>query len=255
MIFVNFPLARRIEAVEAALARSMAREVLEVAGGVAAFVSPESPLSHALGLGMNGPLDGVGLNRIEDFYRSRGAPVTIELCPMADQSVPDLVTSRGYGITEFANLLLRRIQESAEVPQSTVHVFEAEEQDCESWAEVAARGFFGREPAGESELEIGRSIFRAASVRAWFAELDGQRAGVGASAIIDGVASLFADSTLPAFRCRGVQLSLIRARLAAARSQGADFAIASTAPGSVSQRNYQRCGFEPAYTRPTFQAA
>jgi hypothetical protein len=40
MVFVTVPLARRIEAVEAALAREMARSDLEIAGGSAVYVTP-----------------------------------------------------------------------------------------------------------------------------------------------------------------------------------------------------------------------
>jgi GNAT superfamily N-acetyltransferase len=198
---------------------------------------------------MNGPVTAAKLDETEAFYRARGAPCSIELSPMADFSVPDLLTRRGYAITEFANLLIRSMAALAETPSAGVQVIEAQSDEGEAWASVAARGFFEREEASEGELEIGQAIFHAPSARAFFAALDQQHAGVGAMA----AAVLFADSTLPRFRGRGVQLALIGARLAAARTAGAELAIASTAPGSISQRNYQRCGFEPAYTRITFQ--
>jgi GNAT superfamily N-acetyltransferase len=62
-------------------------------------------------------------------------------------------------------------------------------------------------------------------------------------------AAWLAASTLPALRGRGVQGALIAARLAAARDAGCDLAFAGTAPGSASQRNFERCGFAPVYSQ------
>ena len=66
---------------------------------------------------------------------------------------------------------------------------------------------------------------------------------------VDGVALFFSDSTVPAARAKGVQSAVIQARLAMAAEQGCDLAMASTAPGSISQRNYERLGFQVVYTR------
>lgn len=253
MVFVTPALARQIEAVEAALVRDMARAKLEIVGGSAVYVTPESPLTHVVGIGMNGPVTAAELDEIEAFYSARGAPCSIELSPMADPSVPDLLARRAYGITEFANLLIRPLPTAQEIPAPCLQVIEAQPDEGEVWASVAARGFFERDQVSEEELEIGRVMFHAAPTRAFFATLDGQHAGVGALAVLAGIAVLYADSTLPCFRGRGAQLALVRARLAAAQTAGAELAIASTSPGSISQRNYQRCGFTPAYTKIAFQ--
>src|SRR5207245_63888 len=60
---------------------------LEVAGGWAGFAEPLDFLSQAKGLGMNGPVASHDLDRIEDFYRSRGAPAQVVVCPFADPSL------------------------------------------------------------------------------------------------------------------------------------------------------------------------
>lgn len=56
-------------------------------------------------------------------------------------------------------------------------------------------------------------------------------------------------STRPEFRRRGVQSALIAQRLQAAYAQGCRLAYAKTSPGSDSQRNLQRAGFELAYSK------
>jgi hypothetical protein len=67
----------------------------------------------------------------------------------------------------------------------------------------------------------------------------------------DGLATLFADGTIAAFRRVGLHRELITARLNEAIAQGCDLATASTLPGSGSQRNYERLGFEVVYTKIT----
>jgi GNAT superfamily N-acetyltransferase len=70
-------------------------------------------------------------------------------------------------------------------------------------------------------------------------------------AIYNRLALLFADSTIPAFRRQGLHRELIAARLNEAMAQGCDLAAASTQPGSASQRNYERLGFQVVYTKAT----
>jgi GNAT superfamily N-acetyltransferase len=67
---------------------------------------------------------------------------------------------------------------------------------------------------------------------------------------IDGaLAQMAGAATLPAFRRRGLQTALTLHRLADARAAGCDLAAVTTAPGSKSQENAQRRGFELLYAR------
>ena len=114
MIFADLQLARRIEAAEAANAGGCTAihpeaATLEVAGGCAVFVGAESPLSHATGIGLGGPVAESELDRLEAFFRSRGARVSIELCPLADPGLLETLGKRGYCITEFNNVLVKRL--------------------------------------------------------------------------------------------------------------------------------------------------
>jgi hypothetical protein len=57
-----------------------------------------------------------------------------------------------------------------------------------------------------------------------------------------------AERSPPEFRRRGVQASLLATRLASAAA-GRDFAVVTTGPGSKSQQNVQRLGFQLLYAR------
>jgi hypothetical protein len=54
-----------------------------------------------------------------------------------------------------------------------------------------------------------------------------------------------------AYRRRGAHSAVIRARLVEAAARGCDLITAGTLPGSVSQRDYERQGFQVAYTKAT----
>jgi ribosomal protein S18 acetylase RimI-like enzyme len=67
--------------------------------------------------------------------------------------------------------------------------------------------------------------------------------------IVDGIAQLTGAATAPAFRRRGIQSALLAARLADATAAGCDVAVITVQPGSKSQQNAQRRGFDLLYTR------
>ena len=88
------------------------------------FAGVGSPLTHALGIGMNGAVSDEEFDRLEAFFRERGSPSLIDLCPMADLSVIEQVTRRGYKLIEFNNLMLKRLAHAAQsfVPPEDLRV-------------------------------------------------------------------------------------------------------------------------------------
>ena len=83
----------------------------------------------------------------------------------------------------------------------------------------------------------------------WLARVDGEPAGAANLRLMDGLAQFCGAATLPAFRRRGVQTSLVSARLADAAEHGCDVAVVTVQPGSRSHQNVQRRGFELLYAR------
>ena len=61
------------------------------------------------------------------------------------------------------------------------------------------------------------------------------------------VAWVGAASTVPAHRRRGAQSALLSHRLQLAAAGGATRVVSKVDPGSGSERNLRRAGFEPAY--------
>jgi GNAT superfamily N-acetyltransferase len=262
MIFADLALARRLEMADAATGAEYAQThallypqtgaaSLPVAGTQASFAGVESPLTQAFALGMNGSITAAELDQIEEFYRSRGTAVNLEVCPLADPSVRELLADRGYRPVEHTNVLVRSLDPNgAFTPSSAaIRISQPTWDEAETWARLVAQGFVEGEEVAPPVLEIFLTFFQMPNNKCFLARLDGEPAGGGLLRIDQGLASLAATSALPDARGRGVQSALIEARLAFAAAAGCDLAMVSTLPGSISQRNVERQGFQVVYTR------
>jgi hypothetical protein len=261
-LHMGLALARRLEEAEALngascvaalrkLNPAAGATVLEVAGGSAIFAGPGSPLTHAVALGMQGAVTPAELDRLQDFYWSRGSEVSVELCPMADASLIQLLAARGFRVTEFNNVMVRSVAGDFP-PAETVRPAALHEEDL--WSRTVSRGFLEKDDLTPDEIDVGRSIWHMPGGRCYLASRDGNLGGGAALAVNGDIATLFADSTLTGSRGLGLQSALIRDRLRVAASLGCQFAMAATLAGSISQRNYERNGFQVAYTKPTLTA-
>ena len=255
MILADAFLARRVEAGEAANAVGCTvsdphAAALEVAGGRAVFAGAHSPLTQAVGLGMNGPVRREELDAMEEFFGSRGANPGVVVCPLADPEFARELGRRGYKPTEFDNVLARPLA-GVEIVL-TPRLRRALDADRDLWAHTVGHGFFDQAELLEEEMNVGRNIFAMPGAICYLAAGEsGEAAGGGAMAVHAGLATLFADSTIARFRRLGLHRELIAARLNEAIALGCDMATASTLPGSGSQRNYERSGFQVVYTRVT----
>jgi len=255
LVFSDLPLARRIEAAEAANARGCTAihpeaAAIEIAGGCAVFAGAGSPLSHAAGIGLNGPVTAPEIDLLEAFFRSRGGKVSIELCPLADPGILTILGDRGYRVSEFNNVLVKRLAGTEIV--LTPRVRRALPDETDVWSHTVGRGFFEEHELTTEEMDVGRAICAMPGALCYLAATEaGEPAGGAAAAVYGGLVTLFADSTIVCHRRRGLHRELIAARLNEGLAQGCDLATASTLPGSGSQRNYERLGFEVIYTRVT----
>ena len=98
-------------------------------------------------------------------------------------------------------------------------------------------------------FDFGRIGARCSGAYPYIAEIDGEPVSTAAFLMYDGVAILAGASTVPNARNQGGQTALLEARLRFARESGCTHAMMCAAPGSQSQINGQKNGFEIAYTR------
>lgn len=71
------------------------------------FDGIESPLTQTFGLGVFDEVTNADLDKIEAFFKERGAPVLHEVSPLADASLVSLLNERGYQPLEFTSVMYR----------------------------------------------------------------------------------------------------------------------------------------------------
>ena len=269
-LFCDTALAGRIERAEAQLiakASEAARRrradaagfVIPIAGGVASFAEKDSPFNKVAGLGFGGMPGTAALGEIERAFAACGALVQIELAHLADPAIATLLTGWGYRLVSFENVLgLALTGEPERVTPAGIEVRPSGGDELETWLEVVvdaglhpdAQGVpsheeFPREVLARAE----RDLVTAAGVVRYAAWRDGVIVGGASVHTAGGIAQFSGAATAPAHRRRGVQTALLSARLADAAAAGCDIAVVTTQPGSKSQQNVQRRGFDLLYTR------
>jgi GNAT superfamily N-acetyltransferase len=262
--FVDRELTRRFEASEAIPQVHFAAELQrlkpelnvaheEIAGSHCVFIHPGCVVGRCVSLGLSGPVSASDLDRIEEFYRSRGEAAQVDVCPTSDQSLFELMKERPYRLEELNDVLVRplRADENFDDVQANVEIRRISREEVGELSEVVARGFLDGKTPDPSFVDIFRPLYLTASSIAFAAFADSQMVGGGAVMAIPeaGIATIFGSSTLPAYRGHGIQSAFLRERLKVARAAGCEYAVIVTRGGTTSQRNAQRLGFTLAYSK------
>ena len=200
-------------------------------------------------MGLNGPVArGAKSAKSRLFSAAAGAKSTFDVCPLADPGFVPRFPRRGYRVTEFNNVLVKRLARNGIVLTPRARRAVAGEADL--WSYTVGRGFFeqpelttrgdGRRPRHLRHARrdvLFRRPPRAGRLAAAAALRDSRRSG-----------HLVRGQHRARFPPHGLHRELIAARLNERVARGCDLATASTLPGSGSQRNYERLGFQVVYT-------
>lgn len=266
-IFSDLELSRRLERAEshanAKFVEARARvypesgaQWIAVAGAYAMFDGVSSPITQTFGLGLFDPITITELEKIEDFFKERNAPVFHEVSPLAGLELVALLNERGYRPMEFTSVMYRAINREAD-PASprneNIRVRAIAENEGELWAQVTAQGWSHLPELSEYLLELAPMSTKREDSVSFLAELEEQPIASAAMSLSGGVALLAGACTIPAARKQGAQLALLDYRLRYAAEQGCNLAMMCAQPGSASQRNAERHGFRIAYTRIKWQ--
>jgi GNAT superfamily N-acetyltransferase len=265
-LFCDTALALRIERAEAEFMAACAVAAkargadprgftMRVGGGVANFVEAGSPFNKVAGLGFAGVPDAV-LDEIEQAFAAVGCPVEVEVSSLGDAALGVRLTERGYRLVSFENVLGRLLSDVQTYPSD---VRPSPDDELPTWLDVVVEAFLHADVEGvtaheqfsRTTLETAErdQVTTAGTVR-YLAWREGMPVGGAAfRAADDGIAQFIGAATLPAHRRRGVQTALLTARLADARAAGCELAVVTTRPGSRSQHNVQRAGFQLLYSR------
>jgi GNAT superfamily N-acetyltransferase len=274
MQFVDLNLVRRMEMAEARIGESLVASMQErmpefpaaserIAGGIAAFTGVDSPISQVIAAGLDGDVTEAELNRLEGFFKTRGAPAILELSSFAAPSFVEMLNRRRYTIVEFSHVLLRKCERSEEfsTPPHEIAIREVRAgvradvradvpvEDAKLYTDTVAKGFAELLAPTQELLDVVEGFCYDPHGQCFLAAISGEAVGGGAAALFDGIGTLGGASVLPEFRGRGVQAALIAARVKWLAKQGCEWFVTVTQPGSASHRNMERFGFRLAYTR------
>jgi GNAT superfamily N-acetyltransferase len=227
MPFSDLALSRRLERAEghACTEYAEARRRLyphsgaawiECAGAYAVFDGVESPLTQSSGLGIFEELSPASLDVIERFFLDRAAPVLHEVSPSASH-----ISVRLIGPDEAPR-----------------------------WADVSARSWAHEHPELlDFLLQLGAISTARKHGLCFLAEADSKPGAAGVLCLHHKVALFGGSATIPELRRHGLQTALLQERMRYAFDHGCDLAMMVAVPGSDSQRNAERKGFQIAYTR------
>lgn len=185
---LSLELAREIELAEAEAAvacaeRLMAAQgdgagaVAPVAGGYAVYCGANSPVTQAVGLGLNGAVSSEEFDRLEEFYFGRREPVRVETCPMADGSLIEHYRERSYYVSEFSNVMVRPVEKSADALPAGIEIQKAADGEIDLWTLTVAQGFAEHLPVTQEILSVMRLFADGKNTECYFARVDGKMAG------------------------------------------------------------------------------
>jgi GNAT superfamily N-acetyltransferase len=265
MIFSDLALSRRLERAEgfacAQYAQSRRKqfptskaEWVECGGAYAVFDGVSSPCTQTFGLGIFEELSEKTLDQIELFFLSHAAPVVHEVSPFAGVAALDLLCRRGYRPIELSSVMFQPIVQIDATRDGDMTVRITGPEEAELWSKISARGWSPDHPELlEFMKEFGAVTAAREQTVCFLAEADGIPGAAGVMTMHEGIALFGGASTIPELRKRGLQTALLEARMRCAFDRGCDLAMMVALPGSDSQRNAERRGFQIAYTRTKWQ--
>ena len=239
-MFTDLNLAQRLEEVEAVSAAAyvgcLAQRhpgvdvaVEQVAGGLAVFAGAGSPLSETKAVGLHGPVTDADLDRLENVFFSRSEPSRVVLCPLGRS-----VARRGPRPARLPALSFREHPVHASGTKSRrggrqlhgILVRPVEPDEAELYARVVGPNFVEPGEPVDEIIDMVLTMLGVKGATSFLAWIDGEAVGGGAVILHGGLALLAGAATLPPYRNRGVHAALHHARLAYARANGCDLAVA-----------------------------
>lgn len=227
-----------------------------VAGGFMSVSGVGSWTNQACGLGLAGPVDEASLDRLVEFYASRGIEPKLEVCAFADESLLAGLARRGFVLREFEAVLARPIApDEAFAPQlgwpagiTFTRVDPRDAAEVEAFLDASTCGFRPEDaPVPDALVAASHRMLAQPRTEAYLARDGEQAVGGGWLDVGDGAAALLGTSVRAAYRGRGIQQALIALRLRAAQARGCKVACIHSRPGIPTERNAARLGFTLVY--------
>ena len=207
MQFVDLNLVRKMEMAEARIGESLVASMQQrmpefpatserIAGGIATFTGVDSPISQVIGAGLDGDVAEAELNRLEDFFKTRGAPAILELSSFAAPSFVEMLNRRRYTIVEFSHVLLRKCERTDEFssPPHEIAIRDVRAgvraEEAKLYTDTVAKGFAELLAPTQELLDVVEGFCYDPQGQCFLAAVSGEAVGGGAAALFDGIGTL-----------------------------------------------------------------
>lgn len=218
---------------------------------------PITELNRAMAVGVERELAREDLDTVIAWLDANATAWALQVAPFLQSDVVRAyaddasLTATGAGWAKFV-----RTDAALEPLRSDAQVDRADAASAVTFGKTVANGF--GLPAQCADWFA--ALVDRPSWHCFLATVDGEAAGGGTMYIRDDAAWLGIAGTLPAYRNRGIQRSLLDARVRAAIAMGTALQTNETGqpndrddPGFSSYRNQERAGFSRIYVRPNFK--
>jgi len=238
---------------------------IEIGNGYAVFNGVDSPLSRATALGFEKEFTKDYVLEIEKFYNENNSPVVVEVSQLANMELTYFLIERGFRIHEYTNALGLKLEPYREYGKEFLYQTRiVNENELNNFIDTTTEGFL--EIANQSEIQkqnmqlLKESFDKLSEVFFYqphtecFLTTDGENlVGAGGLYLNKNIALFLATTTLLDYRFKGIQSEIIRHRLNYASKKNIEIGLSVTYPGSISQHNLEKTGFQVLYGRVTFK--
>lgn len=187
------------------------------------------------------------------FYKESGIPATFDITPAhATVELLKALADKGYVQSGFHTVLYRPLEDIFDLRIETnplITIRELHLDECNVFGDVYTKGFGMPSFLSEHVATNNRVLHHHQNWNFYIAMYDGEPAGIGVFYAENGIGTLAASATLPAFRNKGVHQALVATRIEKAKELNCSLLVGQAAFGSASQRNMERAGMKIAYTK------
>lgn len=245
--------ARRFEAKHLQLSLALSTEAIRFADESAACFA-------GLGAYAN-RISGFGLapEHIDEaiaFFDAHGEETKLELTSFAPASLIEAAMARRFQLRFFTHVLAMPVRDVPRLPPPPgVTVERLDRNDAALVRAVAVhndRCFGPDREVSETSVALTTKHLLMPTNDTFVARARGEIVGVGCSESSNGTTLVFGGAVRPDLRGQGIQQALMNVRLAVAHERGSDLACVMAGPGTASERNARRAGFQLAGTRAYF---
>jgi hypothetical protein len=191
------------------------------------------------------------LDNIIEFYHDHKVSCRFDIPPSVNPDLLLKLAERGYYQSGFHSSLYRFTNKELSIPGSDdgIEVRQIEDSEFNYFGEIYTKAFTMPDFLASAVTANNLVLKDRPGWQFYLATDNHVPAAVAVLYVQDGMASLAAAATLPAFQGRGYHSALLAARINEARKLECDLVVGQARFGSASEGNMKRFGLQLAYTK------